>query len=319
MGTALAIAYAGGVLAAPICTGDKQIPPIYLMVSTDDSLFTVDAVSLARTTSAQSPNKSSIDAIEIQRRSVDIAEARELCRLGYSVSTLDFIKIGAADTQKRRDEGRKFSPIGSLPSSFTIGATYISGYGTYSYGNFWVPASMPSGHSNQWSAYDVVTSNFATADPGTHLVHSIMWDTTYPSSGWNNGKGVIAAHYANACNPGGYGPTAVMESWSPAPSTEVWGPVSGWGATPLQNTCSFQFSDGVSYGFLTGADNTTQWQSYSQYYSGSSSPFYSSSLNTYQSSFLTSVAGVAFLVAGPPVSPGVSWSLSFTGVSSGTY
>ena len=316
--SAVALSFIGTVGANPICTGDKKIPPIYLYQANDESLFTLDVITPRLDGYATSIASAHSNRYEIKKRAVDAGETRKLCELGFSVSVLDIDLDVPRNSAKRSPDNRKFEPVSHLEPAFTIGTAYIPGYGQHSYGNFWVPASMPSGHYNQWSAFDVVATSFETATPGTHFIHSVMWDTTYPTVSWNNGKGVIAAPYANACTSG-FAPTAVMESWSPAPSTKVWGPVPGWGATPLQDSCSFQFYDGVSYGFVTGANNVSQWQSYSQYYSGSSSPFYSQALNTYQSSFLTTAAGVAFFVGGPPPSTGQSWSLSFTGVASGTY
>ena len=228
--SAVVLSFIGQVGANPICTGDKNIPPIYLYQANDRSLFTFDVITPRVDGYATSIASAHANSYEIQKRAVAAGEARKLCELGFSVSVLDIDLDAPRSSAKRHPDTRKFEPISHLEPAFTIGTTYLEGYGQYSYGNFWVPASMPSGHYNQWSAFDVVANGFETATAGTHFVHSVMWDTTYPTISWNNGKGVIAACYS------GFAPTAVMESWSPAPSTEVWGPVPGWGATPLQDS-----------------------------------------------------------------------------------
>ncbi len=309
--------------ARPVCVGEKDTPPIYVYGADDGTLFTIDATTQPTGELTAKGEGAAKNALELRKRVVTSDEAQAICRLGYSVSLLDVDLEASTGSAKRGVDRRKFGPTSSLPSSFSIAQLDIPvpGVGSYAVvvGSFWVPGAMPAGRTNQWAAFDVVAGGFTSTPPTTHLVHAVLWDTTFPATTWNNGKGVIAGPYANACALGVFAPTAVMESWSPAPSTEVWGPVAGHGATPLRNSCSNNFSDGVSYGFVMGANNVSQWQSYSQYYSGASTPFYSAAFSTYQPSFLTAAAGVVFLVAGPPPVPGRTWLLSFTGVSSGTY
>ena len=232
-------------------------------------------------------------------------EIRNLCSANFTIATIpkaqptQVVKLG---------NGQKttISPVSSLPSTFSI--VYVAGT---IYGNFWVPANLPSGDTYQVADFTVAQYNFAASGANTHFVNSVLTLSNTNFDADFDGKGMILGAYDDC------GPTysSIVETWAiqnspgcgfPGASTcnaIVWAPES----------CS-EWSQAEPKRYLVGA-NIWQQSVYWRYTPGDSSPeFVSPGIDSYTPAFRGGGAGVAFLVAAAPTS--AYWYLDFSDVTS---
>lgn len=118
--TAVAFSLVGQAGATPFCVGTKTIPPIYLYQASDKSLFTFDVITPPLAGYAASIGSVRSNSYDIQKRGVDVGEARKLCELGFSVSLQNIDLTAPRSAATRRADQRKFEPVSDLPTSFTI-------------------------------------------------------------------------------------------------------------------------------------------------------------------------------------------------------
>lgn len=103
---------------------------------------------------------------------VTVPEALDLCRQGFPVDVLDLSRVPRAT-----DGGQKtvVQPVANLPSDFTITRIWNLWQGWATYGNFWVPAALPSGHTYQVVDFTVTPStNYQNSGSKSHLAVSVL-------------------------------------------------------------------------------------------------------------------------------------------------
>lgn len=277
-------------------------------------------------------------------RRVDVSstEIVQLCSKGYGVALVpaSFANEGVKSAFGLVDIRKYVPPTWSLQPTFSIYKAYIPGYGYRIYGNFWIPQTMPEGHSAQWSAMNVTTADFAAATDSSHFVHSLLTysdpgdnlDTSRSGQGFILGRfGVGAVPTGFACGNWGLSYASAIETWGNYQEGKVhWmtseGNPSGVPSSQLAwpNTCSPQLQDGVAYGFLTNTAQT-RWINYQLYYANQPYPFYSSpafyagASNGASPNFVYGYAGAAYWVATGPVLDTNTWALNFSGAGGGTF
>lgn len=286
-----------------ICSSVDGSGPAYLYQTADGNPFTLSF-------SVQKDGSYSSRRVDISRAAI-----AELCRKGLGVALIPsfFANEGTKSAFFVVDSRKYVPPTWTLPSSFSIYKAYVSGVGYVVIGNFWIPKSMPGGQANQWSAMNLVTSNFSQTTDGAHFVHSLL---TYSDDNIQlsmSGQGLIFGRFAVASPPYGF----ACGNWglSYASAVETWGNYQGgkvhWmigedtpsgvpaGQRAWPNTCAPQLQDGTAYGFLIGTAQS-RWINYSLYYANQSSPFYSSP--SFQAGTLYgSPGGFVFNSAGEPI------------------
>ncbi len=279
---------------ASLLCGDEKLAPVYVFTRPDAvGLFRLNAMTTEKNT------------YRFSYEAVAETEIVGLCGLGFSVASTPVPKLLAAIGS---DGQKSIGAISTLPSSFSIVGTY---YGAV-FGNFWVQTTMPRGQNTQWSAFDVIPTNFEAPNNSAHLVHSLL---TYSEDNIEtsfSGKGIIFGQWGPSFGCGTVGRTF-------APAVEIWG--NGAGGTVLSpSTCGPDMTPGTSYGFTTSA-NMAQQMTYSQYFSGASTPIFSTPVfYATGPNFVTGYSGVAFFVSTDGRLPANgAWSLQFSGVSSGTF
>lgn len=246
-------------------------------------------------------------------------ETKKLCDANFSVATIRKPLL-TAESEKRDLRKTVVSPVSSLPSTFSI----VHWYGT-TYGNFWVPASLPSGHSYQVADFTVAPYNFTSAGYGAHLVVPVL---TVSNSNFDHdfdGKGAIFGESSLGC---GSPWVSVLESWAIQGYSDVSGCANPalcqavvfngsapapWNTQP--NSCS-AWPVTQSYRYLVGA-NIAQQSVYQRFAPSASSPEYISPVvDSTTPLFRSGGAGVGFLAVAPAYSG--YWSLNFSGVNSYT-
>lgn len=244
---------------------------------------------------------------------VTLPEVLDLCRQGFSVDVLDLSRIPRAI-----DGGQKtvVQPVASLPSGFTIARTWNLWQGWATYGSFWVPAALPSGHTYQVVDFTVTPSaNYENSGPYSHLAVSVL---TVSDSNLNNdfdGKG-LALFATGRCALAWQ--RAVLQSWA----------IQGYPACAGPAACSNPLYDGITNNpntcgpwdavstqrFLVGA-NIWQDSVYWLCDAWGCPAWASPAINSFTPNFRTGGAGVAFLHV---LSENVAWTLSFQNVISYT-
>lgn len=221
----------------------------------------------------------------------------------------------AVTISKRGDQLKSIYADTSVPSSFTI-STY---YG-YIFGNFWVPAALPSGHHAHLAQYDVTSFYFASGTYQNHFVNSLLTASDNFDT-WHSGKGVIFGPGIAGGGPICSSQSAVTETWSSRSYQMPKVNPIVWNAAQATNSCSPDFFyDNQTYRIFAGA-NDLQESTYWLYMNGSASPFFMApTVNSYTSEFATGAAGVSFLVVSiqPTLPVSEYWRLEFKNVSSWT-
>jgi hypothetical protein len=279
--------------ASLLCGDEKQVPVYVFTPNSGDGLVRLNAVS----------DEKRMYRFSLEKVSQE--EVSELCELGHSVASTPLPQpLPQAGVEAQKAIGAN----SSIPSSFTIVGTY---YGSV-FGNFWVPALIPRGQSTQWSAFDVLQTNFEAPYNDSHLVHSLLTYSSDNIASSFSGKGIILGQFGSGFACGTVGGTYTS-------AAEIWG--DGYGGNVLSpSTCAQNMVTGVSYGFTTAA-NMAQQMTYSKYISGASSPIFSTPVfSAVGPGFVTGYSGVTFFVStNGRVPANGGWSLQFSGVSSGTF
>ena len=257
--------------------------------------------------------------IGITRVVVSDDEVKQLCDLGFPISALDVGEAAKASTTSERPK-TVVPALTVLPTTFEIYRTNLNN--TYipwaTYGNFWVPQDMPSGHTYQVVDFTVTPSNYENSGPHSHLAVSTQTLSNSNLDHDFDGKG--AAFFAGSGLCGSANKT-VLQSWA------IQNSVDGVSCGP---PCENPVFDGItaqpaSCGewdavtpkrFLVGS-NTSQRSVYWRCQPGGTCPeFVSTDVNSSTPSFRSGGAGVAFLHA--LGTENVTWYLSFTNVVSYT-
>ena len=304
-----------------ICASTDGSPPAYLYQNSKQEAFTLSF-------SRRKEGGYSAARVDISKAMMDA-----VCKQGHGLALIPAqfsnetpkSAFGTVNLQKA------VPTTWDLPSTFSIYKTYLPGFGYQLIGNFWIPKDMPSGHTNQWSAMDVITNNFSQTTDSAHFVHSLL---TYSSDNITNvlsGQGIIFGRWGSTfgCGFRGLTYTTAVESWGnyngQNGSSVHWKQNANdfpYASGGWPDTCGPQLTDGVAYGFVTGTA-MSRWISYDAYYSGQGAPFYSSpsfqagTANGSPPGFFDGYAGVTYFVAAGGDT--TLWSLNFSGVGGGTY
>lgn len=257
-----------------------------------------------------------------------------MCSDGISISIIP----KAQSAIKKSGDLSKVDQLSVVPDHFSIvGYNYGGAYGTY--GNFWVPGTMPSNHNAHITQFDVAENGFYNATNGAHLVHMLTASSSATIDTEYQGKGMIFGPYGYFCGPGSAGasspgggsygsisetymfptPTPPASDYTNLNRTKVWGGYDvsrdSFAAVAAPYHTCFQQQAGVSVTYLAGA-NRAQGSVYYTKASSSSTWITTPAIDSSSPYFRTGNAGVVFFVAsgGPP---GV-WTLQFTNVSSVT-
>lgn len=254
----------------------------------------------------------------VAARAIEVteAEARDICSKGFPVDVLDVSAI------QRVAERRKtvVQPVSYLPGAFSIMRTWNLWLGWATYGTFWVPASMPYGHTYQVVDFTVTPSNYQNSGALSHLAVSAL---TVSDTNLNNdfdGKGMTLWAQPNSC--AAVGGRAALQSWA------IQGFSDPPGSCANPTVCSNPVFDGVNNNpntcgpwdaastqrFLVGA-NIWQDSVYWLCDAWGCPAWASPAINSFTPYFRSGGAGVAFLHV---FSDDVYWSLSFQGVTSYT-
>ena len=212
-------------------------------------------------------------------------------------------------------------PRPELPSGFTITRFWNLWRSWETYGNFWVPAALPYGHTYQVVDFTVTpSSNYQNSGDYSHLAVSAL---TVSNSNLNNdfdGKGMTLWATSSRCNSSWQ--RAALQSWAIQGYSEppnacanpaiCSNPVYD-GITNSPNTCG-PWDATSTQRFLLGANiwqNSVYWLCDVGLCPAWTSPTVDSSTPYFRSGG----AGVAFLHTR---SQDVSWTLSFQNVTSYT-
>ncbi len=245
---------------------------------------------------------------------VSVDEAKRLCDAGFPVSVVDSTGVArAVSGQKTAVE-----PLSSLQSSFSIVGLY-----DVTWGNFWVPGAMPSGHTYQVVDFTVDPYNYSTTGASSHFGVSTLTVSNSNLDQDFDGKGAYFAASDPFCG-------TVLESWAIQGYSDATGTCSNpanclavvfrgsapapWNLEP--NSCNY-WSATAKKRFLVGA-NTSQLSRYWHCVPGGACPVVvSPDVNSTTPYFRAGGAGVAFLQVGASYSSSV-WYLTFSNVISYT-
>ena len=288
------IANADVIPGALLICGDPKLAPVYVFTKSD-------ALGLFRLNALVTEKNNYRFSYEVVAES----EISDLCGMGFAVASMPVPRqLPAVGSDSQKFVGAS----ASLPASFSIVGTY---YGAV-FGNFWVPNTMPRGLQTQWSAFDVIPTNFEAPNNNAHLVHSLLTYSSDNIVASFSGKGIMFGQFGPsfACGTVGGTFTSAVEVWGDGVGGNVFSP----------STCAQNMTPGTSYGYTTAA-NMVEQVTYSKYLSGASTPIFSTPVFTAAGAgFVTGYAGVTFFVATDGRVPANgAWSLQFSGVSSGTY
>lgn len=264
--------------------------------------------------------------ISVRRVEVSDGEARALCEKGFPVDVLGVSAVQiASDAAERPKTILPTRP--NLPTQFVIYNAYV-GYGIYAtYGSFWVPANMPSGHTYQVVDFTVTPSNYQNSGLNSHLAVSTLTVSDSNLDHDFDGKGAI--FYGGTEAVCGAAQKTVLQSWAiqnyndganppcgtyPGCSNPVFNGAAPppWSSQPA--TCG-AWDAATPNRFLVGS-NISQESVYWRCQPGGACPeFVSPTVNSTSAYFRSGGAGVVFLHV---LSAPVERSLTFTEVSSYT-
>ncbi len=281
-----------------ICEGTNKAPPIYVQFNEQGEY---ERLNVTRDEKGQ-------------LRGGYVAVAREhidgICADGQAMSASPRPTVALAKRGNDRAKGY-VEPQSSVPASFTI-ATYYA----VIFGNFWVPALLPSGHHAHLGSYNLTANNFANATTLTHFVNSYLTASDnfvnyFHGKGHIFGPNIAGSGSAQGltCNP----TSVVSETWL-VPSSI---PNIVWHAGSGNNTCSPAFfAHATPYKIFAGA-NDSQENTFWLYNNGETEPFFkAATVNSYESTYIAGQAGVAFLVANVyPLPVSEYWTINFTNVN----
>ena len=259
----------------------------------------------------------------IKRIAVSDDEVKHLCDSGFPVAVLDVSEAPKASKSGNRPK-TFVPPLTVLPTEFSI---YRSGYGFYlpwtTYGSFWVPNTMPPGHTYQVVDFTVTPTNYENSGPNSHLAVSTQTVSNSNLDHDFDGKG--AAFYGGTGECGAANKT-VLQSWAiqnyiddVSCGPPCLNPVfAGNAIAPWTNQPSSCGAwDAVTpKRFLVGSNiwqNSVYWRCQP---GGACPEFVSNSVDSSTPYFRSGGAGIAFLHAGSVGA--VEWTLSFTNVTAYT-
>ena len=269
-----------------------------------------------------------------RRFEVTDKEATSLCAQGYAIDVLTITQRDkSAATQKAAVD-----PLSSLPPNFLIGKgriceevepgpVIVCEWKTY--GSFWVPNAMPSGHTFQVLDFTVTPTNYENSGPDTHFaaMTQVVSDTNFGQD--FDAKGAIFfSGGSKFCGLSQTTTTSMLQSWDIRPTNPVCASTDGNCRNPVfgqffqtaayvnqPSTCSV-WNTYTAKRFLVGS-NIWQQSRYLRCAIGGACPeFTSPDVDSTTPYFRTGQAGVAFVLAG--ATPNVQWHLEFTNVSSFT-
>lgn len=240
-----------------------------------------------------------------RRVRVEMGEIQKVCAAGYDVGVIDIPPPSrGGELQKGYVE-----PVTSLPSSFTI-----VGLWNQVWGNFWVPQTLPAGHTYQVVDFQVTPYQYANSGPFSHLTVSVLTTSNSNFQSDFDGKGVAIGGGWTGCSEQSVG----IEAWA----IQNWSESNGCVPGPTCQAIVYAPDSCLSWDnaqprrFLVGANI---WQSTVYWSCPATGPcpgIVSPAVDTYMSGFRSGGAGVAFVhVLG---NTGTLWSLSFNGVQAYT-
>lgn len=260
-----------------------------------------------------------------KRVAVSDDEVKQLCDQGFPIAVLDVAEI--VKTAKSADRPKTVvEPVAALPPVFSIYRPIPTNtlFPWKTYGNFWVPAVMPSGHTFQVVDFTVTPSNYQSSGSFSHFGVGalVVSDSNFDHDFDGKGAAVFGGGpLGGVCNSTD---RTALQSWAIQNYNDGADPPCG--AYP---GCSNPVFDGVAAQpatcgewdaiapkrFLVGA-NIWQGSVYWRCQPGGSCPeFVSPSIDSTTPYFRTGGAGVFFVHVR---SVDVEWNLSFTNVSSYT-
>ncbi len=135
-------------------------------------------------------------------------EVMRLFESGFPVAVLD-----VEDTPKAANRPKTVvTPLAELPTEFSIINTNYGGYIPWTtYGYFWVPKAMPSGHTFQVVDFTVTPSNFENSGSNSHFAVSALTVSNSNLDSDFDGKGAAIFDGAGAC---GSANKTSLQSWA---------------------------------------------------------------------------------------------------------
>ena len=251
--------------------------------------------------------------VGVKRVAVSDEEVKGLCEQGFPVAALNIGSAKAANRSKTIVE-----PLSALKTAFTIKSTNFYGYLPWKiYGNFWVPGSMPTGHTYQVVDFTVTPNNYENSGPYSHFAVGtlVVSDSNFD----HDSDGKRAAIFGGSGNCGSANKTA-LQSWAIQNHPHSHPPSSSCGS---YLGCSNPVFDGVIASpstcrawdaivpkrFWVGA-NTWQGSVHWRCQPGGTCPeFTSPSIDSTTPYFRSGGAGVMFVHV---LSADVEWALSFS-------
>lgn len=233
---------------------------------------------------------------------VQLDDVNKVCEAGYDVSVLTIV-----DSSVQKDLQKGYvPPASSTPSSFTI-----VGLWNQTWGNFWVPQSLPAGHTYQVVDFQVTPYNYASSGPYSHVAISVLTTSNSNFQSDFDGKGVAIGGGWTGCPSQSVGIEAwAIQNWSegggcaPGPTCQA--------VVYAPNSCS-SWDNSQPRRFLVGANIGQQAVYWSCPVGGACPGIQSPDVDTWMSGYRSGGAGVAFIhVLGDS---GSVWSLSFNAVT----
>ena len=277
-----------------VCDGSNKLPPIYLSYTATGDYERLDVTRGER---------GQLTGKYVQ---VEQAHIASICVDGQAISAMP--KPSGSQTKRGTDRQKTVPTNPSVPNSFTIAAYY-----SYVFGNFWVPATLPTGHHTHLSQYDI-TANYFDAATISHFANSLLTATDNFET-YHSGKGhIFGPNIAGSGSSGGltcYPQSVVSETW------QAFVPAIVWNSSTATNTCSPSFfNSGQTYRVLAGA-NDSQQSTFWLYDVGAPSPYFvAPTVTSTNAAFIAGQAGIAFLVASTsPLPVDQYWTRGFQNVS----
>lgn len=279
----------------------KGAPVLVMQFAGSDEVFRMEGALASPKVDLKSP--STLGGVRMV--SVQPDEIRKVCDAGYDVSV---ITMPNSLTPQSRQKGY-LPPMTSVPSAFTI-----VGLWSQTWGNFWVPQTLPSGHTYQVVDFQVTPYNYATSGSFSHIGVSVLTRSDSNFQADFDGKGVSIGGGFTGCDAHSIGVEAwAIQNWSeangcmPGPTCQA--------VVYAPSSCA-TWEDTQPRRFVVGANVNQQVQYWSCAIGGACPPPNPVIVNTTMSGYRSGGAGVAFIhVLGDT---GSVWSLSFNAVNSYT-
>ena len=280
----------------------KGAPVLVMQFEGKPGLFRMEGVPISPNIVMKADSASTLGGARLV--AVQPEEASKVCEAGYDVSVIIISNLPAPKSAQKG----YVPPVSSMPSAFTI-----AGLWSQTWGSFWVPQSLPSGHTYQVVDFQVTPYNYASSGAFSHLAVPVLTLSNSNFQSDFDGKGAAIGGGWTGCPAQSIG----VEAWA----IQNWSEGGGCGSGPTcqavvysPDSCS-SWDNSQPRRFLVGANI---WQQV-RYWScpvGGACPSIEKTVDAAMPGYRTGGAGVAFLHA--LGDSGSVWSLSFNAVTSYT-